>query len=72
MTKQEQTRLALAEKKVMPPVERQFFAWEGNPWTPEQQAEAIRRHPRARFFWRTLVGTDCVGQEEAADTTRQS
>ena len=59
MTKKENTRLAQAEKQTMPPIERQFFSWAGNPWTPEQQAEAIRLHPRARFFWRTLLGKGC-------------
>ena len=34
-------------------VERKFYAWPMNPWTPEQAAEAIRRHPDQTVFWRS-------------------
>ena len=34
-------------------VERKFYAWPMNPWTPEQAAEAIRRHPEQTVFWRS-------------------
>ena len=34
-------------------VERLFYAWPLNPWTPEQAAEAMRRHPDQTVFWRT-------------------
>ena len=33
--------------------ERKFYAWPMNPWTPEQAAEAIRRHPDQTVFWRS-------------------
>jgi len=34
-------------------VERKFYAWPMNPWTPEHAAEAIRRHPDQTVFWRS-------------------
>ena len=34
-------------------VERLFYAWPMNPWTPEQAAEAMRRHPEQTVFWRS-------------------
>ena len=34
-------------------VERLFYAWPMNPWTPEQAAEAMRRHPDQMVFWRS-------------------
>ena len=34
-------------------VERKFYAWPMNPWTPEQAAEALRRHPEQTVFWRS-------------------
>ena len=37
------------------PIARQFVCWAGNPWTPEQEAEAIRRHPERRIFWHSLL-----------------
>lgn len=46
-------RLARLEKKE--PFERKFVAWEGNPWTPEQMAEAIRCEPDKRVFWKSLL-----------------
>ena len=48
-----QKRLERLEKKV--PVERRFVEWLGDPWTPEQKAEAIRREPERRIFWRSLL-----------------
>ena len=36
-----------------PMVERLFFGWSMNPWTPEQAAEAMRRHPDQMVFWRS-------------------
>lgn len=43
--------------------ERQFISWPANPWTDEQKAEAVRRHPEQRVFWRSLLETP---QETAA------
>lgn len=39
--------------KQTPMVERLFFGWSMNPWTPEQAAKAIRRHPEQMVFWRS-------------------
>ena len=36
-------------------LEQQFIAWKGNPWTPEQKAEALRLEPNRRIFWRSLL-----------------
>ena len=33
--------------------ERVFFGWSMNPWMPEQAAEAMRRHPDQKVFWRS-------------------
>ena len=41
--------------------ERMFFGWPMSPWTPEQAAEAMRRHPDQMVFWRS-------GHELAVDT----
>ena len=32
---------------------RKFYGWPTNPWTREQMAEAIRRHPDQTVFWRS-------------------
>jgi hypothetical protein len=52
-----QKRLAKLDKRVREtrPLEPQFFGWLSDPWTPEQQAEAIRRFPHGLSFWRSLV-----------------
>ena len=55
--KTQATRVKKLEQKV-PPFERQFISWGGHPaWTKEEQAEAIRRHPKCRMFWPSLVET---------------
>ena len=43
------------EKKVPLPDETQFLGWSHNPWTPEQMAEAVRREPKQKVFWRPLL-----------------
>ena len=48
-------------EKLAPTHERQFVDWSGNPWTPEQKAAAIRRHPEQRVFWRSLLATTEAG-----------
>jgi hypothetical protein len=55
--KSQAQRLARLEEKE-PPMERQFIAWGDQVWTPEEQAEAIRRDPDERVFWKSLL--DCV------------
>lgn len=52
-----QRRLAALDKRVreIRPREPEFFCWAGDPWTPEQEAEAIRRFPKGLRFWRPLV-----------------
>ena len=54
--KTQDTRLKKLEHH-LPPFERQFIGWAGNPWTPEQEAEAIRLNPDQRIFWRSLLYT---------------
>jgi hypothetical protein len=49
-------------EKLVPTHERRFVGWNGNPWTPEQMAEAIRLNPAQRVFWRSLVETEVRGQ----------
>ena len=34
-------------------VVRKFYGWPMNPWTSEQAAEAVRRHPEQTVFWRS-------------------
>ncbi len=46
-------RLKRLEKRA--PVKRTFVEWLGDPWTPEEKAEAIRREPDRLFFWRSLL-----------------
>lgn len=56
--KTQDTRLKKLEQH-RPPFERQFIGWAGNPWTPEEEAEAIRQNPDQRIFWRSLL--ECKG-----------
>ena len=51
MSKREK-RLTQLERQT--PIERRFVEWVGNPWTEEQKAEAIRREPDRRIFFRSL------------------
>ena len=52
-----QKRLAGLDKRFrqVRPREPEFFCWKGDPWTPEQQAEATRRFPKGLRFSRPLV-----------------
>lgn len=52
-----------------PPTKREFFGWLGNPWTPEQEAEAIRRKPQQRMFYRDLLETPEETARKMADPT---
>ena len=52
--KTQATRLAQVERKAVPR-KRQFVGWAANPWTPEQEAEAIRREPKRHLFWRSIL-----------------
>ena len=58
--KTQKRRVRKLEHKT-PLVERVFYSWPMNPWTPEQAAEAIRRHPDQMVFWRS-------GHELSVDT----
>ena len=60
-------RLERLEKKV--PVERKFVSW-GDPWTPEEKAEAIRREPECRIFWQSLVDVSKKVIADAAEKER--
>ena len=51
--KAQDTRLKKLEQQV-PTGERQFIGWIGDPWTPEEEAEAIRQNPEQRIFFRPL------------------
>ena len=46
-----------------PPFKREFIEWAGNPWTEEEMAEAIRKDPNERVFWKSLL----AGKEFTAD-----
>jgi hypothetical protein len=58
-------------EQMVPPIERQFVGWKGNPWTPEQEAEAIRRQPNQTIFWRSLLETPEETQRKMADPTAE-
>ena len=57
--KRQDTRLKKLEQQA-PTSERTFIGWIGDPWTPEEEAEAIRQNPDQRIFWRPLL----PGREE--------
>jgi len=62
MTKQN-TRLNKLEQKA-PTFKREFVAWKGNPWTPAEMEEAIRKDPNGRVFWKSLLaGQDNPSEE---------
>jgi hypothetical protein len=54
MSKREKRETRLTQLERQTPIERQFVEWVGNPWTEEQKAEAIRREPNRRIFFRSL------------------
>lgn len=51
--------------------ERQFIDWPANPWTPEQMAEAIRRNPERRLFFRPLLETPEDTARKMADPSAE-
>jgi len=55
-------RLNKLEQKAAP-FEREFIAWEGNPWTEEEMEAAIRQDPNGRRFIKSLL----AGKEFTAD-----
>lgn len=59
-----QKRLARMDAQVRKIVtaEPEFFGWIGDPWTPEQMAQAIRRYPNAKSFSRPLLPEDAEDQ----------
>ena len=66
--KTQQKRLEKLEK-MAPPTEPEFIGWKGNPWTEEQMAEAKRRQPDVKFFWRPLLETPEDTARKMADPT---
>ncbi len=52
--KTQHTRLKKLEQKAEP-IEREFVDWPHNRWTEEEKAEAIRKDPTCRIFWRSLL-----------------
>ena len=52
-----------------PAEEVEFFGWIGNPWTEEQMAEAKRRQPNVKGFWRPLLETPEDTARKMADPT---
>jgi hypothetical protein len=58
------------EQKIEP-TRRQFIGWTGNPWTPEQEAEAIRRQPEQKIFWRPLLETPEETKRKMEDPTAE-
>ena len=70
--KKQSTRLEKLEKKA-PPTKPVFVGWIGNPWTPEQEAEAIRKNPGQKIFWRSLLETkDTPPPETQKDTEKET
>jgi hypothetical protein len=57
------TRMTRIEER-SPRIDRRFVGWISNPWTPEQMAAAIRRHPQQRVFWRSR--REAAGEEIAS------
>lgn len=59
-----QKRLARLDKKtrMIIPKDPVFFSWKGDPWTPEQEALAIRRYPNGKRFWRPLFPDEAKDQ----------
>jgi hypothetical protein len=37
-----------------PDVEPIFYHWLNHPWTEEEKAEALRKHPDQKIFWKHL------------------
>ena len=66
----QKNRIRKLEQKV-PPLECKFVGWIGNPWTPEQEAEAIRRSPTKRFFYRSLLETTEDTKKKMADPSAE-
>jgi len=58
-------RLTRLEREA-PADKRQFIAWAKSPWTPEQEAQAVRRRPGRRVHWRSLLAAG--GDSDAAMT----
>ena len=54
--KTQDTRLKKLEQQV-PTFERKFICWIDDPWTPEEEAVAIRQNPDQRIFYRSLLYT---------------
>lgn len=50
--KKRQSRLEKLEQ--LKPEEPVFSDWFGYPWTPEQKAEVMRKHPGSQMFWHSL------------------
>ena len=68
--KTQKNRIRKLEQKAAPQ-ERQFICWIGNPWTPEQEAEAIRRSPTKLVFWRSLLETPEDTARKMADPSAE-
>ena len=51
--KRQEKRVGKLEQQLTPMVERVFYSWAMNPWTPEQAVAAMRRHPDQTVFWRS-------------------
>ena len=49
--------------------EPEFIGWTGNPWTEAQMAEAKRRQPDVKRFWRPLLETPEDTARKMADPT---
>ena len=66
--KTQKGRVEKLEKKA-PAEEVEFICWRGNPWTEEQMAEAKRRQPDVKIFWRSLLETPEDTARKMADPT---
>ncbi len=55
-----------------PCLERRFVGWNGNPWTPDQMAAAIARHPQQRVFWRSRLETAGAAPDLSSEPSASS
>ena len=50
-------RIEKLENQIPDGQEPQFVYWIGHPWTEEEKAAAIKKHPNQKLFWRSLRET---------------
>lgn len=50
-------RLEKLEDRIHVSKEPVFIDWAGNPWTEEEKAGVLKKHPDRRIFWKCLSST---------------